>query len=296
MSSANITVIGSLMVDHIFFINRLPDIGETYPAVKYQKAPGGKGANAAIATYRTCHTKAQLETLSEAAPQFDVKVRMVGAVGKDAEGEFMLDALRENKVNIEGVRVVNDNNTGMMFVMVQKVDDSMDNRLISTIGANSALKPDDFATETDLCKGSRPDLIIAQLELELGTIERILEIAGKANIKVLLNAAPAITIVSDLYRYITHLVVNETEAAILSGRDAKQVCQETWEEIAKEFLGDGVENVVITLGAEGAFYANSKIAGHVHAFQIDPVDPTGAGYVNSASSECISEPWLTIGQ
>lgn len=277
MSSANITVIGSLMVDHIFFINRMPDIGETYPADRYQKAPGGKGANAAIATYRTCHTNPQSETSPNAAQDFEINVKMVGAVGKDAEGQFMLEALRKNKVNSDDVKEIDDINTGMMFVMVEKINDSMDNRLISTTGANAALKPEAFANKSDLCNGTQPDLIITQLELELGTIERILETAGKADIPILLNAAPAITILSDLYRYVTHLVVNETEAAILSGREVKEVSRETWGEIAQEFLRDGVENVVITLGAEGAFYANSKTSGLVHAFQIDPVDPTGAG-------------------
>jgi len=279
MSSANITVIGSLMVDHIFFINRLPDIGETYPANRYQKAPGGKGANAAIATYRTCHTNPQSETSPDAAQDIEINVKMVGAVGKDPEGEYMLDALRKNKVNTDDVRVVEGKgtNTGMMFVMVEKINDSMDNRLISTTGANAALKPEAFATEKDLCNGNKPDLIITQLELELGTIEKILETAGKAKIPVLLNAAPAITILSDLYRYVTHLVVNETEAAILSGREVKEVSRETWGEIAQEFLLEGVENVVITLGAEGAFCANAETSGLVHAFKIDPVDPTGAG-------------------
>lgn len=277
MCSANITVIGSLMVDHIFFINRMPDIGETYPAERYQKAPGGKGANAAIATYRTCHTDPQSETSPNAAQDCEINVKMVGAVGKDAEGQFMLEALRKNKVNSDDVHEIDDINTGMMFVMVEKINDSMDNRLISTTGANAALKPEAFANTSDLCNGTQPDLIITQLELELGTIERILETAGKAKISVLLNAAPAITILSDLYRYVTHLVVNETEAAILSGREIEEISRETWGEIAQEFLRDGVENVVITLGAEGAFYANTETSGLVHAFKIDPVDPTGAG-------------------
>jgi ribokinase len=91
-----------------------------------------------------------------------------------------------------------------------------------------------LATEDTLhgANGTRPDLIVTQLELELETIERILETAGKAGIKVLLNAAPAITILSELYRYVTHLIVNETEAAILSGREVHEVCKETWKEIA----------------------------------------------------------------
>jgi ribokinase len=136
-----------------------------------------------------------------------------------------------------------------------------------------------LATEDTLhgANGTRPDLIVTQLELELETIERILETAGKAGIKVLLNAAPAITILSELYRYVTHLIVNETEAAILSGREVHEVCKETWKEIAQEFLQEGIENVVITLDADGAFYANSDDSGHIPAFKIDPVDPTGAG-------------------
>ena len=277
MTTANITVIGSLMVDHIFFVNRMPEIGETYPAEEYKKAPGGKGANSAIAAFRSCHASKDAPGFPQNNAGSDICVRMIGAVGNDADGAYMLKALRDNEIDTSGVLEVVDKSTGMMFVMVQEVDDSMDNRLISTRGANAELTTESFDTAAKLYSDSKPDLIISQLELELSAIEKMLETAGNDSIKVLLNAAPAMNVLSDLYKYVTHLVVNETEAAILSGSKLHDVNSTTWEEIAKGFLDDGVENVVITLGARGAYYANKKSSGQVSAFKIVPVDPTGAG-------------------
>ncbi|GAB7324354.1 hypothetical protein MBLNU13_g08306t1 [Cladosporium sp. NU13] len=276
MATANITVIGSLMVDHIFFINRMPEIGETYPADEYKKAPGGKGANSAIAAFRSCHVIKDAPGLSRNDAGSNIRVRMIGAVGLDPDGAYMLKALRDNEIDTTGVLEVNES-TGMMFVMVQEVEDSMDNRLISTRGANAALTIESFATADKLYSDSKPDLIISQLELELSAIEKMLETAGRDGIKVLLNAAPATSMLSNLYQYVTHLVVNETEAAILSGSKLRDVNSTTWEEITRGFLDDRVENVVITLGARGAYYANNETSGQVSAFKIVPVDPTGAG-------------------
>jgi len=276
MTTGNITVIGSLMVDHIFFIDRLPDIGETLPANEYKKAPGGKGANSAIATHRSCHDDPTRQKPSGAENTIDISVRMIGAVGKDTEGKYMLDALRRNKVDVEDVRQVRES-TGMMFVMVQEVGDTKDNRLISTSGANDTLQPENFSKAEDLSNAFVPDLIISQLEIDLKAIEKLLETAGKAGIDVLLNAAPANSILSDLYRHVTHLVVNETEAATLSGRDLEDVKPETWKDICQDLLDFEISNIVITLGAQGAYYANRQASGHVKTSKVDLVDPTGAG-------------------
>lgn len=296
MAAANITVIGSLNIDHIFFVDRLPKLGESYEAERYEKALGGKGANAAIAAYRSCHR--QSETNSEPGEKSgtDIHVRMVGAVGDDFDGTWMRETLRNACVDESGVATVKGI-TGMTFIIVEEPEEpendeaTRDNRLIYTIGANASLQSSQFTKVEDLSSnGTRPDLIISQLEIARGTVEAILKTAHSAGIKVLLNAAPANDMRSEFYCYVTHLLVNETEAAMLYGCEITGVKKETWEEIATFFLEFGVENFVITLGAKGAFFATYKskspdsddpreiFSRKVDAFQVDEVvDPTGAG-------------------
>ncbi|KAF6810478.1 hypothetical protein CSOJ01_06290 [Colletotrichum sojae] len=96
--------------------------------------------------------------------------------------------------------------------------------------------------------------------------------AGTGGVEFCLNAAPATPIAEHLYRHVTHLLVNESEAAIMS--DGKEVREGTWSSIAQGFLRRGVKNVVITLGAKGAFYANAKESGHCSAFDIKVLDTT----------------------
>lgn len=232
MAAANITVIGGLLMDHIFFVDRMPSLGETLPAKDYMKAPGGKGANAAIATYRAWHKNSAKSDSALDAAEKDISVRMVGAVGNDSEGDFMLDAIKQSFVDTSRVRVEANNNTGKAFVVVEQTDGNRDNRIILTPGANLSLEPGDFTTVERLSKCVRPDLIISQLELDLKTVEQILATAARAGIKVLLNAAPANKILPALYRHVTHLVVNETEAAMLSGRELAEVHSENFRDIA----------------------------------------------------------------
>ncbi|KAK4891262.1 hypothetical protein LTR27_010064 [Elasticomyces elasticus] len=291
MAAANITVIGSLLIDHILFIDCMPDLGECFPANKYVEAPRGKGANAAIATYRACHRSPATTSVSVDTVETDISVRMVGAIGNDSEGDYLIEALRESFVDSSDVRRVTGSSTGKAFVMVQETDESRDNRIVYTLGANVALKVDDFSTVESLSSGVLPDLIISQLEIDLKAVEMILETAGKAGIKVLLNAAPANSILPALYRHVTHLVVNETEAAILSGWDLEDVNEHNFAKIAKGFLDYGVENFVLTLGENGAFYANSEGLKHAEAFVVKSEDPTGAGdtFVGAYAAEYVRQ-------
>ena len=115
------------------------------------------------------------------------------------------------------------------------------------------------------------------MEITKDVVEVMVETAGKAGVDFCLNAAPATPIGKRLYKYITHLLVNESEAATMSGRDRDQVNEDSWPIIAHEFLNRGVKNVVITLGAKGAFYANANGSAHCPAYQVIVKDTTGAG-------------------
>ncbi|KAI1330269.1 Ribokinase-like protein [Xylariaceae sp. FL0255] len=305
MTSKMISIIGGLDADLIMIANRIPDRGESVLANEYLEALGGKGANSAIATYRTCHQKrseatgdddarstdhSQAEStnniqeaprvawaLSEPLDDYkdDIQVKMIGAVGDDHYGAKFIQELNKNGVDTSGIVTVRDTNTSVCFVMVEQ--QTRENRCLFTLGATAVWRKEDFTKPEDLGGGVRPDLIVAQMEIEKSVVETMLETAHRSNIDFCLNAAPAVPLSQAAYRHITHLLVNESEAAILFGCDRDEVNESTWSEIAQEFLRRGVKNVVITLGAKGAYFANAEESDRCLAYVVEVLDTTGAG-------------------
>ena len=146
-------------------------------------------------------------------------------------------------------------------------------------GVNHSFQPSDFMTVESLGGGVRPDLMICQLELHREAIEQAIETAGREGIDVLLNPSPAFYLMPEIYPKITHLVVNETEAVLLSDVEPDDIENQTgWTKVADSFLALGVKNVVVTLGANGAYYSNETSSGHVEAEKNVAVrDTSGAG-------------------
>lgn len=146
-------------------------------------------------------------------------------------------------------------------------------------GANHSLLSEHFLTPESL--GSPlPDLIIMQLEIPLETVLQILATAKRAGVSVLLNPAPAVKLPDEIYPSITHLIVNESEAAILSGLPVDDVSAPNFDfqPIADSFIAKGVKNVVVTLGSKGAFWANKQKSSYAKAAEVKRVvDTTAAG-------------------
>lgn len=301
MAPRIISIIGGLDADLIMITNRVPEGGESMLANDYHEALGGKGANSAIATYRTCHRRPPESNGTAEAPEEpstvaankgiyaslkppvneddndDIQVRMVGAVGDDKYADLFHVELKKNGVEVSGLITIPGVRSSVCFVIVEHY--TGENRCLFTYGATGAWKEENFMKVEDLAHGPRPDLVVAQMEIRKEVVEQMIETAGKAGIDFLLNAAPANPITTRSYRYITHLLVNESEAAIMSGRDLVEVNEDTWPEIAQEFLNRGVKNVVITLGAKGAYYATTTDSDHVPGYKVNVVDSTGAGCV-----------------
>ncbi|KAH6996529.1 Ribokinase-like protein [Ilyonectria sp. MPI-CAGE-AT-0026] len=200
---------------------------------------------------------------------------MIGAVGDDRYGKEFIVELKKNGVDASGVLTVPNTRSSVCFVMVEH--STRENRCLFTLGATAIWKKEDFINAEQLGGGIRPDLVVAQMETDKEVVETIIETAGTAGIEFCLNEAPATPIDKRLYRHLTHLLVNESEAAIMSSRHMDEVNEATWPIIAQEFLNHGVENVVITLGDKGAFYANATTSGHCLAFDVKVEDTTGAG-------------------
>ncbi|OIW27701.1 Ribokinase-like protein [Coniochaeta ligniaria NRRL 30616] len=261
MAPQTIAVIGGLDADLIMIASRIPDRGESVLAHEYHEALGGKGANSAIATYRTCHKRPLKDRDAiEYSGDENIQVKMIGAVGDDRYGEKFIVELNKNGVDASGIVTVPDTRSSICFVIVE--NSTRENRCLFTLGATATWKKENFSIAEQLGGGTRPDLIVAQMEIDKEVVETMIETAGKAGIDFCLNAAPATPIGKRFYRHLTHLLVNESEAAIMSGRDRDEVNEDSWPTIAQEFLNRGVKNVVITLASKGAFYANAKESDH----------------------------------
>ncbi|KAI9846315.1 MAG: hypothetical protein M1837_004168 [Sclerophora amabilis] len=283
-----ITIIGSLNTDLVTRTSRVPSAGETLIAQSFDTGSGGKGANQAVACARLSRTKASVVQnkkrklgsddegssveRSKASSAEDVVVKMVGAVGDDVFGRPLVAGLEEDGIDVSGVRVSESTSTGVACIIVDET--TGDNRILVTPGANYLLRPEQFR---DL-PPPLPALFVLQLEIPLDTVLEILQLASSNEVAVLLNPAPATELPDEAYKAITHLIVNKSEAAILSGIAEEEVVDERIDSLAADFIRRGVQNVVITLGGQGAFFKQQGgTTGRCAAEKVDVVDTTAAG-------------------
>ncbi|EPE04635.1 ribokinase [Ophiostoma piceae UAMH 11346] len=201
---------------------------------------------------------------------------------KSCLGEFGVDAT--------GVMERIGQRTGVAVILVE--EDSGQNRIMLSAEANATLSPSEFATEllpaafvsqqssTDV---TQPDMVVLQLKIPLPTVLQILTTAHASNIPVPLNPAPAQPPPDKYYKFIDHLVINETEAMILSGCNAADLevsgsrSTDGLERVAALFHARGVPHVFITLGRQGVYFSGPRAAGLVLAEKAKVVDTTAAG-------------------
>ncbi|UZP40871.1 hypothetical protein NXS19_008687 [Fusarium pseudograminearum] len=234
-SAPQITVLGSLNMDLVSYVPHHPLPGETLTSSHFNTSPGGKGANQAVA----CGKLSRDSDLANPS----ANVSMVGAVGADPYGTLLLDSLRSFGVSVDSVTARRDQKSGIAIIIVD--EPSGQNRIIVSPEANHSLRPADFET----LPGPRPDLLIMQLEIPFDTVMQALKVAKRAGVPVLLNPAPAQTLPMDAYDGLAHLVVNETEAAILAECNESELDTPAGlDRVGRVFIDRGVHNVIITLG------------------------------------------------
>ncbi|KAJ4390232.1 putative ribokinase [Neurospora sp. IMI 360204] len=288
-TTPRITVLGSLNIDLVAYVSHHPLPGETMTANSVAVSPGGKGANQAVACAklsRSPHTAAA--ATSEEGET--AHITMLGTVGADSYGTLLRDNLAKHGVDVSGVQVLHEapnNKTGMAMIVVD--EPTGQNRIILSPEANHFLQPEHVADVSSLSAAGqqKPDLLIMQLEIPVPTVLQALKTAKENGVQVLLNPAPAVPLPDKAFAGLAHLVVNETEAAILAGGLEESVLdtEAGLEEVGKVFLGKGVETVIVTLGGRGVFYmtttgeggSSSKKKGLVKAEKAKVVDTTAAG-------------------
>ncbi|KJR85757.1 ribokinase [Sporothrix schenckii 1099-18] len=295
-----ITVLGSLNMDLVSYVSHHPEPGETMTSNGFAVSPGGKGANQAIACAKLSRTRAPAAAGGQAplsTTAATAHVSMVGAVGDDAHGTALRSNLAAHGVDVSGVQVVQAGGVPSGVAVIVVDEPTGQNRIIFSPGANYQI--DDKAGSQSLVPAGT-QLLILQLEIPLEQVLRALREARAAGIPVLLNPAPApateearsqleaafAVTVGHLGKGqgLAHLVLNETEtAALVPALTVADLDTEAClARAAAYFLALGVENVVMTLGGRGVYYASAASASG--AGQLLPpekvarvVDTTGAG-------------------
>lgn len=244
----DIVVIGSLNADLVVKSPRFPQPGETISGGDLQTIPGGKGANQAVAAARQ-----------------GVKVAMVGRVGSDSFGPFLVDNLKANQVNTGRV-LADDSVTGTAIIVV---DADGQNSIVLSPGANGKVSPADV--------DSAPDAKVLLLQFEI-PMDVVLHAAKRYKAKgttVILNPAPAREIPGELLANIDILIPNESELSLLTGMSVDDAASA--ERAAKEVLKQGVKTVIVTMGSKGALAVSGTQVTHLNTYKVDVVDTTAAG-------------------
>lgn len=248
--TARVCIVGSINMDLVVRTPRLPAPGQTLLGGPFDRFPGGKGANQAVAAARA-----------------GASVTMIGAVGDDEHGLAMRKTLSENAVDIAHVATRSNTATGVALITV---DDAGENTIVVAPGANASVSPSWVEAAADAIRNA--DVLLAQLEVPLEAVEKAASIARAADTRVMLNAAPAQPLPRDVLALLDVLIVNRGEAALIAGRSA----DEAPESLAHCLQKLGVPEVVITLGGDGALHAGARTS-RVAAFHVEPLDTVGAG-------------------
>jgi ribokinase len=247
-----VLVFGSLNLDLVAYAKVLPTLGQTLTGEKLLRFPGGKGLNQAIAAKRS-----------------GSNVSMVGALGRDTEGEFLSKVLKEENIDSRFITRV-ESQTGIALI---EVSADAQNRILIIPGANARVKFEEkFLADPKLSK-----VCLAQLETPINEVSKLM-IKAKLNGSItILNPAPIQDLNSELISACDYLIVNESEASYLTGNSVEKLNLDEARDIGKNLVSKGANAVVITLAENGSIYLEKSNEIYTPAFKINAVDTTAAG-------------------
>ena len=196
-------------------------------------------------------------------------------MGDDTFGTDLLRDLQSNGIETDGVSVRKGERSGVAVIIVE--EGTGENRILMSPNANFSLRPDEF--ERSLPGPGVLDLLVLQLEIPLDTTLQILKVAKEKGVEVLLNPAPARELPKEAYEAVEHLIVNESEASIVTGFTEEQPSWLKWGKHMERIVGLGVKHITITLGAQGVVYLDTRTRRYWYlpAKRVKVVDTTAAG-------------------
>lgn len=249
-----VTVFGSFVVDLMGRTPHLPVPGETVKGSMFKMGPGGKGFNQGVAAHKA-----------------GADVTMVTKLGKDSFANVALDAMKELNMKQEHVFVTEEAETGCALILVD--ENTSQNEIVVLLGACNTITDEEVDSLTDVLKDS--EYLLTQLETNVSAVDRVIDIAYKNNVKVILNTAPVQPIEDEILKKIYLITPNEVEAEILTGIPVDS--KENADKAADWFFEKGVENVLITLGGRGVYIATKEKREIIPAYHVEAIDTTGAG-------------------
>lgn len=247
----HILVVGSLNADLVVRAPRFPKPGETISGEDLQIIPGGKGANQAVAAARQ-----------------GASVSMVGRVGDDSFGPELIDNLKQNNVDTSHVQTDPQAATGTATIIV---DANGQNSIVLSPGGNGKVGLADLKDVSF----SDHSLLLLQLEIPIEIVLAAAQRARRSGLRVVLNPAPARPLPEELISLSNFIVPNESELSLLTDQPVND--NASAEKAARSLLERGVQNVIVTLGANGALIVNHEITEHIPPFHVEVVDTTAAG-------------------
>ena len=254
-----IVVVGSINMDLVTVAPRFPAPGETLMGERFLSVHGGKGGNQAVA-----------------AARLGAEVHMIGAVGDDAFAGPLREGLAKEGVGLEHVARIEDCSSGTASITVA----GGENEIVVVPGANARLTPSHVAKAQAIIAGA--EAVLVQMEIPLETVEATLRIAHTQHVPVILNPAPAQRLPTQWLRLAHYITPNQHELATLLGADPT--------EDFRDLMRHAPCPVVLTRGADGAWFREHDEPRHQRGFDVEAVDTTGAGDTfNAALTVFLSE-------
>lgn len=256
MHSSEVVIVGSTNMDMVVNTDRIPVPGETILANNFFMNPGGKGANQAVAIAR-----------------LGGKAIFVTKIGNDVFGHQSIQLFDDEGIDTKYILSDTELPSGVALITVDKLGE---NSIVVAAGANGNLYAADL-TENILTEISNAKILLMQLEIPMETVNYLAAFAASKGVKVILNPAPMNEVSVELLKNLYAITPNKTEAELLSGISVNNI--EAAKKAVKIICDKGVDNVIITLGSQGALIYESGEYVMVDAEKVQAIDTTAAGDV-----------------
>jgi ribokinase len=251
-AAPDVLVVGGANMDFLIKGAALPRPGATLQGAEFQEAPGGKGANQAVA-----------------AARLGARVALVARVGADARGRSVLERLKAENVDTRAVTTDDHTPTGVALIMV---DAAGEKQILTTPGANQQLSAADVERASDLLANSK--VILLQLETPLEVVATAVRLARAAGARVVLDPAPAIPLPEALLKDVHVLRANSNEAEVLTGVSVTDAASAKL--AAQNLIHRGVSAACVSAPG-GTFLLSADTELWFSHLPVPAIDATGAG-------------------
>lgn len=251
----SVLVLGSINLDLLARVDKIPAAGETRIAHSLLTSPGGKGANQALAARR-----------------MGAQTSLIGMVGDDAFAVQALRILRQDGVDLSNIGVSHTSSTGLALITVEP---GGQNAITVVPGANYEVGKEALAALERILTAR--DILVMQAEIPVEVLERAAIVAKRAGAQVLWDPAPASDHFPASLFHVDVMAPNQSEAAILTGMEVEDV--RSAKAASRKLRELGAQVAIVKLGEQGLVWATSRGVFYEAGIPVQAIDAVGAGDV-----------------